>query len=825
MSLSQAQWAGAPRSLPLLPIECLLLITHYSEPGTLQNFRLASRAFQRLADPVLWRTVRLVPNIDCLESFLDLIKTSSIAPHIQTLVYDTSWQTLVDEIKFKSEAYPSSPNGGIDRPLLARCIDGDVRSAEGSAVEMCLLTRIFDALPRVSSLQSIMPIVPRRDHQRSSPPYYRAICNKAGLRLPDPVALRLPIFLISVSHVRSLLLAAYASSAKIDSLELIDLSWSSFFQEPNAIIQPPYSRLGDFRYRQHIFKSLKFLHVTFRNQPSRDPDLHLRSLREVLKGCVNLVCLRIRFNDHVEKKYAPNYRMFSYLAPFVEGQSMRPLMPKLSELHIDSCLCTQSELLHFLMIHSSTLRVLGLSNISLLQPDGGDTRGCWVHVIHSLKHALRLNKITFREWLSNGGRQRWFVSQDNPVDPSRLRPQIEKFVTRQSNFIPQILTAVALRPGQDDVPTPSEGVEVEGDWTWTMTYGLKSRYERRDTLYSGNDLFSKDVALKKAVSDSLPEWSDWLSPKLAHPCPALQSASKTKSPVSTSYSHWSHSNLGPPLHAKKMPSSQKQPAQPPLSSNWGAFGSSSSVDNAWTGTPPPFPITFQSTPNSSKSDSIHSTGSYLAYTEDDATIGDLSSYHSPSQHSPGPTIPSYTPSHSSYSSGATFDSLASWPQSLPPLHAVDPSSTGDGSSAPSASKQLITHPEMDMGDIWIDPWDFLPPPPNELAMPPPAPASGIPPPQLPKSLVSFKLEPSSTSGQNVPLCVGQAFSPSEAVALLKQKQSKNPHYTNANLKQSSSPEPQTDASKPSVTYPFTPEPQIIDEILAAHYPSVSAKQT
>ncbi|RMD44054.1 hypothetical protein DV735_g1094, partial [Chaetothyriales sp. CBS 134920] len=825
MSLTQPQWAGAPRSLPLLPIECLLLITHYSEPGALQNFRLASRAFQRLADPVLWRTVRLVPNIDCLESFLSLVKTSSIAPHIQTLVYDTSWQALVDEIKFKSEAYPSIPDSAIDRPLLARCIDGDVRSAESSAVEMCLLTRIFDALPRVSSLRSIMPIVPRRDHQGSSPPYYRAICNKAGLRLPDPVALRLPIFLISVSHVRSLLIAAYASSVKINSLDLVDLSWSTFFQEPNTIIEPPYSRLGDFKYRQHIFRSLRFFHVTFRNQPSRDPDLHLRSLREVLKGCHNLVRLRIRFNDHVEKKYAPNYRMFSYLAPFVEGQSMRPLMPKLSELHIDSCLCTQSELLHFLMVHSSTLRVLGLSNISLLQPDGGDTRGCWVHVIHTLKHALRLNKITFGEWLSNGGRQRWFVSQDNPVDPSRLRPQIEKFVTRQSNFIPQILTAVALRPGQDDVPTPSSGVEVEGDWTWTMTYGLKSRYERRDTMYSGHDLFSKDVPLKKAVSDSSSEWSDWLSPKLAHACSSPQSASKTKSPGSASYLNWSNPNLGPLMTGKKTAPGQKQAGQPPLSSAWGVFGSSNSADYAWTGTPPSFPITFQSTSNSSKSDSIHSATSYLAYTEDDATIGDLSSYHSPSQQSPGPTIPSYTPSHSSYGSGATFDSLASWPPSIPPFNVADLPPTGDGSSVPSASKSLpppsYTHPAMDMGDMWIDPWDFLPPSSSELAMPPPAPASSIPQTQLSKSLVSFKLQQSSVPAQNVSLCMAQAFSTNEAVTLLKKKQSKIAHF-----KQSSSPEQQMDASKPGSTYPSAPEPQMIDNVFATQcYPSVSAKQT
>ncbi|RMZ91562.1 hypothetical protein DV736_g1210, partial [Chaetothyriales sp. CBS 134916] len=787
------------------------------EPEALQDFRLASKAFQRLADPVLWRTVRLAPNIDCLESFLGLVRTSSIAPHIQTLIYDTSWQIIVDEIKFKCNACESLPSNLINAAILARCVDGDVKSAESSDVAMSLLTRVLDSLPRVSSLQSIMRTVPRRDHRRHPPPYYRAICNKGGLSLPDPFSLR-QAPLISVPHVRSLLLAARPHLAKIDSLDLVDLPWSALFQEPSPITDPLSSPLTDFKYRQQVISSLKFFHVSFRNAPSRDPDLHLRSLREVLKGCVNLVSLQIRFNEHVEKKYAPNYRMFSYLAPFVEGQPIRrPLMPKLSELHIDSCLCTQSELLHFLRMHSSTLRVLGLSNISLLQSDGGDTRGCWVHVIESLNQTLKLNKVIFREWLSNGGRQRWFVSQDNAVDPSRLRPQIENFVTRKSNCMPHILTTVAFGPGQDDVPRPSSGLEVEGDWTWTMTYAPKSRYERRDTLYSGNNLFSKDVPLKKAVSESLPEWDDWLSPKPVYPYPAPQPPSQTKSQAIATYPHWSHTNLGLLLPTKKMPG-QKPPPQPPLSSNWGAFGSSNSAHSAWTVTPPILPMTFHSASNSSKSDSINSTASYLAYAEDDATIGDFSTYHSPSQHSPGQTIPSYTPSHSSYGSGATFDSLASWPQPLPPLQSIDLSPAGDGSSASGASKPLsqssYTHPAMDLANMWIDPWDFMHPPTNDPAMVPPAPAASMSQTQIPKSHFSFELQPSSMQAQNAPLSVAQAFSTAEALALLKHKPPKVPHYTNVNLKQSSCPESQMDASKSYFTYTFAPGSQMIDDIFA-----------
>ena len=126
--------AVAPPQMPLLPNECLLIVARYSEGATLQNFRLSSKAFQKIADPVLWKEIRLVPNVDCLSTFCDLIAERSIASHIQTLVYDTSWQSFTDEIKAKSDkadAVDAGQGEVLDRTVLARCMQAQVKSAEG----------------------------------------------------------------------------------------------------------------------------------------------------------------------------------------------------------------------------------------------------------------------------------------------------------------------------------------------------------------------------------------------------------------------------------------------------------------------------------------------------------------------------------------------------------------------------------------------------------------------------------------------------------------------------------------------------------------------
>ena len=742
MSSSGRQYATATRAAPTLPNECYLIIAKHCTGATLQNFRLASKLFKSLADPVVWRHVRIVPNIDCLSRFAELLDDRPIASFVQTLVYDTNWQGIPDQLKAKydKDGPSSNPATTSHRQTVDRCIQAQVRSIEGTLTETALLTRILLRIPRLQKLRCDERGVPFHD-DNDPPPFLNKLCKDADVK---PATLRMTAAYAPmqyISHLKSLLVAASAAKRSLESLELYHIAWHSLNQQLSSVADSSGRIPGTFQYRLEVFKNIKSLKLQFQNSPSPDLDSGLRALRQLLKACENLEMLRLRMADNVQTRYSTDYRMFSYLSALADTRSMKALMPKLRELNLQNCTCSQKDLLTFLMMHSSTLRVLTLANISLLRQEDNDMRGCWIHVIKAMRHALRLEKVTFDKWLCNGGRQRWYICNDKSAAESRIRPQIEDFVTKMTgSALPVTLEAMVVQAVQNDVPKPISGIEVEGDWTWAMTYSQgKYRYDRIDSTYSGDDFFSKLVPLIndtiKLPAESFLSWDNLAKPYSSYPKYGShhKSYQKVKGKPTPPMYGWSQtpmlasgpgSSSKPPPPMPKMPSYAYAAPSPPLA--YQPFGASKlASSDIWTFTAPAIQA---ASSTSSKSHSTASSSSQPSYIED-GFVADDASHQSPSQHSASQVLPPYTPSSPSYHSNISHDSLASWYQ---PSASYTSHDTYVSAKASQNKAKPYSHAPQSI--TWDDPWQdaFENPPPPAPAPPkhlttthhtPPAPAA------------------------------------------------------------------------------------------------------
>ena len=565
-SSNSSAWTAGSGSTPLLPNECLLLILRQCEGSTLKSARLASKALATIAEPFLWRTLRLVPNTDCLSAINLLLRQAKIACHVKNIIYDAAWEYLIDDFRIRCEK-PATKNRLSTSPgkesiscskILQQAIQNQIKAGDDSA-EVAYLTRVLLALPNVREL-TVKESFSTYRASNSVPHYYQQVAKDAGLPLSDiRVSGALGHLDTNHSHTRNFLLAAYCRR-EFDAIDLRDVSWHTFFRLPTDPSQPP---AHDFRIRKDLFSKIKQLDLSFRGIPSRDYEGNLKPLRELLRSCERLESLYLSFTNVINRRYTTDNRSFSYLLPLLgDHVSMRPLMPRLRDLFINSVFCTQQDLTYFLAVHASTLRHVSLSNISLLRHESRDTRGCWVKVIKAMRSLLHLETVYFSGWLSNGGRQVWHISED-ASDNNRLRPAVVEYITnRGTQDCP--LDDVAIRPDHEDLERPPEGW-FEGDWTWTMTYA--SSKSRGEQTQSGTEMFTKDVPLDNddwAIAN--PHF--WKSPyKKTYPSYNGPYPSNKTSPSGSNWS-WSDNGPGGSWSAPAKKGKQKEPASNTTSSPW-----------------------------------------------------------------------------------------------------------------------------------------------------------------------------------------------------------------------------------------------------------------
>ncbi|ETN39275.1 uncharacterized protein HMPREF1541_05498 [Cyphellophora europaea CBS 101466] len=341
-----------------------------------------------------------------------------------------------------------------------------------------------------------------RDHSRPVPPFYRNLLSTVDL-IEARSALLLPLSPLADDgkHLHNVLSAVRGPRLQLSRLRLQDTQWSSLSgQGPSMLSHVPAWKSS---FWASTLGSLKHLDLSFRGKVSRHTIDSVKPLRRLLKGCPKLESLQLSFNEAVQRRYAHEHRMISCLGPLLaQGHPKRALVPHLSSLVLKNSISSQQDLIQFLSIHASTLRKLSLSNISLLRHEDQDRKPCWVATMKDIKASLSLTQVTFSGWFTNGGRQKWYVS-NNAASNHRIRPAVQRYMTnRNETHFP--LERVAVQPGHEDVEKPPPGAEeFRGDWTWTMTYSPHKPRHVHEQTYSGNEFFSKDVSLDRRDDEPL----------------------------------------------------------------------------------------------------------------------------------------------------------------------------------------------------------------------------------------------------------------------------------------------------------------------------------
>lgn len=339
------------------------------------------------------------------------------------------------------------------------------------AIEVACLSKLLRLLPNLKEVSirefedgSHIPLT-------QVPSFYLKICKRLGV---DPV--NVPWSSMNGigsgrSYTKAFLTAAFSADCRFQQLKAKNIDGHVMFGLIPMKTPAVFQQMSIFK---NIMDSLRHLELSFRNETLMASANHFEAIQQLLKAAKRLRSLKLRLSDWSTSRYHADDDPTSDLCGLVEtstGTWLRtPLLQKLESLVIESCVCHDEDLIHFLRIHAATLRHLELSNITLLGAD--DRRECWVKVIKALKMELKLSSISFSGWFNNGGRQRWSVTKD-PVGGDRLKAKVEKYVVdRRIRQCP--LERVAIKSTGSDVDKPKNGEEFEGDLTWTMVYS--SRY-------------------------------------------------------------------------------------------------------------------------------------------------------------------------------------------------------------------------------------------------------------------------------------------------------------------------------------------------------------
>ena len=487
-----------------LPSECLLMIFQHCNPQTLCNVRLTCKELLHLSQPSFWHTIRLVPNVGCLTDFANVAQ-GAVGAFVRHLIYDVSWQFLNEEFKALAE-HPErrQPVATCEERAksatswLARCH----REALDPTRDKC--TEVIHIRNILRGTRGLQEITIDDDSQSltgngSIPPYYRQVCHKAEISAPA-TAYEFMRFNSCEErlhcHTSNLLIAVQDFGSGCRNYNLKKLRFEGLFGTSGLLSKKP-APSHDFLMQLAVFTNMKRLSLSL--DSFSYPDSHMTQLQRLLRKCNALEGLKLSFMTTSERVPSKKNRNTSMLAGLLNGRPpRRPLLRSLVALHLNQMVCTERDLVLFLSQHSATLRHLRISNTTLVSESGSPRHGCWIAVIRAIRSHLNLESIRFSDWLSNGGRQCWYIPSER-ADPGRIRPQVERYITDSSATTCPI-EHVAIQDNQDDVSVAINGSEEEGDWTWTMTYAGSRGWPRRNAMVCGMDHFSKDTPLEASES-------------------------------------------------------------------------------------------------------------------------------------------------------------------------------------------------------------------------------------------------------------------------------------------------------------------------------------
>ncbi len=502
--------------IPDLPNEILHCIVSQLAPPDLKNARLSSRLLAMTATPLLFRQMTLVPYMDCLESFTQLMHNNpQLAEHVRVLIYDANQRYSVD---FVPEGASADNGEGVKKRMRD---NGFWRMREGIQ-EMMLLKDCLRALPGLTDLHITefdFPLSMLRLQQL--PSYFHRMCSGTGIRSFRRSEGRTPE--LKPSTMLALQAAHYAG---IRPLKIVATGVDhESFLGPGA----GGGRLKEMPIYKALFGDLKLL--TLKMQDAEDSrsfeTTNLGTLVNVAKKVVELSLSMPDANVDTWTEVVPKQSWLTRVVRHSNGKlRTRPTHPYLELLSLSRMICQDTELVAFIHNHRHTLKCVDLSYITLVKALDQESPPCWVKVLRELRSCKV--SIRLRGNFTNLHRQWWDVGfGERYREQSRktcLKAQIEKWASGKGASTCPIEQA-AVKVGSDNKEiVPARDQFFKGDSTFLMMRQCHESLEENDfddtdtddddddedeedsDLWDSDDSSDFSAAYHEMV---YPDWENW----------------------------------------------------------------------------------------------------------------------------------------------------------------------------------------------------------------------------------------------------------------------------------------------------------------------------
>ncbi|KAJ9607249.1 hypothetical protein H2200_008322 [Cladophialophora chaetospira] len=491
----------ATSCIPQLPQEILQLIISFLDGSGLKNARLSSKTFAMMAEPLLFERMVIVPYVDCLEGFQQMMtRNRRIASFVRTVHYDA--ESRYDD---NWEAVTTHDSSALALEKLERfCL-----TAKDEATEVVLLSECLSALPSVTSL-SVQEASNERtlDYEDNLLPsrsaYFARLLRTASNDFHLNRSEKLGGFAMQGS--RTILLACIASGSKIRNFDASGLNSRNFLRcghadgleewsEDNADALAFPKELPLFVRMFQLMRNISLDFEDFRTDfpPHHDSDATVL-LGKVLASAYQLETLFIHgiggrsSHDHSRSWLSALMR--------VKPQSPAPgvirtssVFPNMRVLHLKYFACQESELIALVRLHKATLQKLQLNTMFLLNDqETPNSPACYVRLLKAIR-TCRIPEVELAGiFINNAGHQQWQIggwSGTRSTAPqtdakASLQYRVHQWVSGKGEETTCPLENMAVRlDASGQVIVPSADGQNLGDPSWTVLVPSGRCAERR----------------------------------------------------------------------------------------------------------------------------------------------------------------------------------------------------------------------------------------------------------------------------------------------------------------------------------------------------------
>ena len=488
--------------IPDLPNEILHFIIEELPLIDLKNVRLGSKLLAMLAEPRLFRHMILVPYVDCLEGFAQLMQETSLAQHVQSLCYD-------GRRRYNRCAMPTPPD--VARTVNKILAENGFWNDEQEGLESMLLVGCLKTLPMLKEL-----LVPDLDMSPAAPnllsdllilpSYFRRISRDADISFNRSEAQCHPSAKIA-------LLASHFAKSTYTKFCATSLYHIDFLEDTGRDAPPK-----EFRFYNNTFRNLKELSLEFAPYHGAQETYANKNLGSLITIAANVERLTLKVCNRDVNLFTMFESKHSWLHPIARHPDGKlctePTLPRLTHLTLGHMVCQEVELLTLIHNHRYTLKRLELQEMSLVKGSEQASPPCWVRVLKTLR-SYRI-PLSLEGKFTNLHRQWWNISKANqPIRQPSLKAQVERWALgKGKDAYPLEKAAVKVGPDNKEI-VPSREEFFRGDSTWSMVRwnhesleDENSDEEPDDDYYDEDDFDDDDSVFVGSFSEDYSDYSD-----------------------------------------------------------------------------------------------------------------------------------------------------------------------------------------------------------------------------------------------------------------------------------------------------------------------------